>query len=355
MKKSLIALAVASAFSAPAFAATSNVDVYGQLTVSYDYLNTDSKAFGADKKLHRVSSNASRFGFKGSEDLGGGLNAIWQIENQLDMDGGSSTGSPFSTGLRNTFVGLKSDSMGTLLLGIYDSPYKTATGKLDIFADTAGDFNNIIGNVQSASTFDSRLKNTVQYMTPSFNGLSGALAYAASNEIGNNTLANPATWAISGMYENGPLFGSLAYEKHANIGLGVGGNDDASGVKAGVGYKFGDLALGLIYERLSQTGSTVTDRNAWYLNGAYTMGNIVLKAAYGQAGDGDTVAETGAKSYTLGGDYVLSKRSKMYALYSKTKNDAGGTYGIGAGQGSAYTPAAGEDPSVFSLGMRHSF
>jgi predicted porin len=122
-----------------------------------------------------------------------------------------------------------------------------------------------------------------------------------------------------------------------------------------VGYKFGDLALGLIYERLSQTGSTVNDRNAWYLNGAYNMGNIVLKAAYGQAGDGDTVADTGAKSYTLGADYVLSKRSKMYALYSKTKNDAGGTYGIGAGQGSAYIPAAGEDPSVFSLGMRHSF
>jgi predicted porin len=354
MKKSLIALAVASAVSAPAFAATSNVDVYGQLTVSYDYLNTDNKLPAADKKLHRISSNASRFGFKGSEDLGGGLAAIWQIENQLDMDGAS-----FSTGLRNTFVGLKSDAMGTVLLGNYDSPYKTATGKLDIFADTAGDFNNISGNVQGATPFDQRLKNTVQYMTPSFNGLSGALAYAAQNETGNGIAANPSTWAINGMYENGPLFGSLAYEKHTNIGVGVFGStlatDDQSAWKAGAGYKFGDLALGLIYERLSQTGSTVADRNAWYLNGAYTMGNIVLKAAYGQAGDGDTVADTGAKSYTLGADYVLSKRSKMYALYSKTKNDAGGTYGIGAGQGSAYIPAAGEDPSVFSLGMRHSF
>ena len=346
MKKSLIALAVASAVSAPAFAATSNVDVYGQLTVSYDYLNTDSKLANADKKLHRISSNASRFGFKGSEDLGGGLAAIWQIENQLNMDAGF-----FTTGLRNTFVGLKSDAMGTVLLGNYDSPYKTATGKLDIFADTAGDFNNIVGNVQGATPFDQRLPSTVQYMTPSFNGLSGALAYAAKNEGGNGITANPSTWALNGMYENGPLFGSLAYEKHTNFS----GTNDQSGVKAGVGYKFGDLALGLIYERLSETGSTVTDRNAWYLNGAYTMGNIVLKAAYGQAGDGDTVAETGAKSYTLGGDYVLSKRSKMYALYSKTKNDAGGTYGIGAGQGSAYAPAAGEDPSVFSLGMRHSF
>jgi predicted porin len=352
MKKSLIALAVASAVSAPAFAATSNVDIYGQLTVSYDYLNTDSKFAGADEKLHRISSNASRIGFKGSEDLGGGLAAIWQIENQLNMDGGS-----FTTGLRNTFVGLKSDAMGTVLLGNYDSPYKTATAKLDIFADTAGDYNNIVGNVTGAfsTPFDQRLSSTVQYMTPSFNGLSGALAYAAQNESGNGIFANPSTWAISGMYENGPLFGSLAYEKHTNIGSGPSGSDDASGVKAGVGYKFGDLALGLIYERLSQTGSTVNDRNAWYLNGAYNMGNIVLKAAYGQAGDGDTVADTGAKSYTLGADYVLSKRSKMYAEYVKTKNDAGASYGFGAGQGSTYVPAAGEDPSVFSLGMRHSF
>jgi len=83
MKKSLIALAVAGVVSAPAFAATSNVDVYGKLHVSVSAFN-DQEAGVEDMQ---VSSNASRIGFKGSEDLGGGLAAIWQIERDRRQHG----------------------------------------------------------------------------------------------------------------------------------------------------------------------------------------------------------------------------------------------------------------------------
>ena len=86
------------------------------------------------------------------------------------------------------------------------------------------------------------------------------------------------------------------------------------------------------------------------------MGNTVLKAAYGARGDSKAAAtKDGGKMYALGAQHNLSKRSYLYGYYTATKNDAGGTYGIGQGQGSAIVPDAGRDPSVFSIGMRHTF
>lgn len=387
MKKSLIALAVAGAFAPSAFAATSNVDIYGQLTLSYDYINTDTSLAGEDKKLTRISSNASRIGFKGSEDLGGGLSAIWQIENQLDMDNGTNnlgvgaTGNPitgtgalaggsFTSQLRNTYVGVKSSSLGTVLLGKHDTPYKLATAKLDIFADTAGDYNNVIGNFDGSNVFDLRPGNVAAYITPTVAGLHGAIAYVAGNELGNGTAKNSNAWSMLGMYDNGPIFASLAYEKHNDVAAAGLGTLDNRAWKLAGGYSFGSAKIGLIYEdmKLDVVGTGDLKRKAWYLNGQYDIGAIALKAAYGRAGDikGSLgTNNTSMNTYTLGADYNLSKRTKVYALYSKTKNDANANYGVGAGQGSAYIPNTGattstngnigDDPSVFSLGVRHTF
>jgi predicted porin len=374
MKKSLIALAVAGAVSAPAMAATSNVDIYGNIGLSYDYINTDSNVVGADKKLSRVSSNSSRIGFKGSEDLGGGLAAIWQIEQQFDWDNGTSNltgggGVPSTLGnnnglnLRNSFLGLSSKSVGTVLMGKHDTPYKIATGKLDIFGDTSADYNNIIGNVSvngvtagfSGIAFDLRPGNVLAYITPTFNGIHGAIGYVFGNELGNGIAPNQSALSAMGMYDNGPIFASLAYEQHNNL---TNTGRDRHAWKLGAGYSFGDAKVGFIYEdaqNLVGLAANARNRKAYYLNGQYNMGNIALKAAYGHAGKLDTVADSGANTYSLGVDYNLSKRSRLYAQYTKTNNDTNGTYGVGAGGGSAYTPAAGTDPSVFSIGMRHTF
>lgn len=373
MMKKILAAAIVSAFAAPAFAATANVDVYGNLGVSVDFINTDA-ASPADDKLTRVSSNSSRIGFKGSEDLGGGLSAIWQIENQLNMDGvgvsNDFTGTNnFTSNLRNTFVGLSSKSMGTALLGIHDTPYKLSAGKIQFWGDTSADYNNIVGNVQGSTHFDLRTSNTLAYISPKFGGLSGAVAYVVGNEVNNGAAPDVNAWSASVTYDQGPLFLTAAYEKHNNVVAPTA--DDRDAFKLGAGYSFGNTKLGLIYEKADSAGlltvGTVTkvrDRSAWYLNGAHTMGNIVLKAAYGRAGDLDGMSNTGADTWSLGADYNLSKRSYLYAYYTVTNNDSAGTYGVGQGQGSAITAGtstptlgmvAGNDPSVFSLGMRHSF
>jgi predicted porin len=414
MQKKLIALAVAGLVAAPAFAATSNVDVYGIMTLSVDKINTDVS--GSDDPL-RVSSNSSRIGFKGSEDLGGGLAGIWQIENQLNADNGTNNlvdalgAGSFSSGLRNTFIGLKG-GFGTTLLGKHDTPYKLATGKLDVFGDSLGDYNNIIGNVNGSNNFDLRPGNVIAYITPTMGGLHGAIAYVAGQELSNGNGGDASAWSVMGMYDNGPIFASLAYEKHNNLGgapsaaavatvcrdftvdgapvagdpnAGVGATytptsitgacsagdlrtttgvpavaassgTDRDAWKLGLGYNFGNAKVGLIYEDAETIlGGSAEDRKAWYLNGAYTMGNVVLKAAYGRAGKISGTSDTGANTFTIGADYNLSKRTMAYAQYQKVNNNDNATYGLGAGQGSAYTPAAGADPSAFSVGMRHSF
>ena len=366
MKKSLIALAVAGAVSAPAMAATSNVDIYGNIGLSYDYINTDSNVPGADKKLSRVSSNSSRIGFKGSEDLGGGLAAIWQIEQQFDWDNGTQNlvgtlGNNTNLNLRNTFLGLSSKSMGTVLMGKHDTPYKIATGKLDIFGDTSADYNNIVANVGGQILYDLRPGNVLAYVTPTFNGIHGAIAYVFGNEVGNGAAPNQSAWSAMGMYDNGPIFASLAYEQHTNLNA-VG--EDRHAWKLGAGYNFGDGQVGFIYEDAQDiVGVSAQNRKAYYLNGQYNMGNIALKAAYGHAGKLDTIADSGANTYSLGVDYNLSKRSRLYAQYTKTNNDTNGQYSLGAGGGSSINlgtntnpvAGAGADPSVFSIGMRHTF
>jgi predicted porin len=113
--KKILAIAIATAFAAPAaMAATSNVDIYGKLHLSVNWYD-DNPNESADLG---ISSNASRFGIKGAEDLGGGLSAIWQIESGVNLD--EQTGTLAN---RNSFVGLKG-GFGTVLLGNHDTPLK---------------------------------------------------------------------------------------------------------------------------------------------------------------------------------------------------------------------------------------
>jgi len=206
MKKSLIALAIASAVSAPAFAATSNVDVYGVLNLSLNYVDPDANipatTIGQDTSTS-ITSNASRIGFKGTEDLGGGLAAIWQIESGFNADEQTGT-----LGNRNTFVGL-SGGFGTVLMGNHDTPMKLLGRLVDNFGDTMADSRNILGasSAGGLSAFDLRTKNTVAYVSPNWSGLTMAAAYVTDwNSTGtpgnmNNTVST-ASGAGTGLDNN---------------------------------------------------------------------------------------------------------------------------------------------------------
>lgn len=354
MKKSLIALAVAGAVAAPAaFAATSNVDIYGIFGASVDIYDRDIS--GEDDEF-RVSSTASRIGFKGAEDLGGGLSAIWQVETGLNIDtNGGSWGS------RNTFVGLSSKSLGTVRLGNYDTAYKMSSGRYDVFIDTMGDYNTIMGSLNGLNgEFDTRETNSISYESPDFSGLKLMGTYGQRNEAGA-TATDPELWSLAAVYANGPLSVIAAYEAQdddtVNFGLG-NVTADLDSWKLGAGYKFGSTQLAAIYER-TDADSNIGDaeRSAWYLSAAHNMGNITLKGAYANASDSDIAGvDDGADFWVLGVDYALSKRTVAYALYSSLDNDRDANYTIGGnGTTGAFAAGAGNNPSGLSIGMKHSF
>ncbi len=360
MQKKLIALALASAFAAPAFAATSNVDIYGVLNASID--RVDANVSGKDKSTS-VNSNASRLGFKGSEDLGGGLKAIWQVESGFNADTGGGT-----LGSRNTFVGL-SGGFGTVLAGRHDTPMKLLGRKVDNFGDGMADSRNILGSTANdgKNAFDGRPNNVIAYISPNFSGLTVVGAYVADH--GGKTGVTPNgcltaldcntndAYSVTADYTNGPFMLGAGYEKH-NIGVTTTTTDSRKLWRLVGGYTFGDAKLGALYENGSaDTSLAPADRKAWGLFGNYAIGAITLKANYLKADDYKGVANSGAKQYTLGADYALSKRSTAYVYYAKVKNDTNAGYGLGAGGGDSNQVIGnlGADPSVIGLGMKHTF
>jgi predicted porin len=381
--KKILAVAIASAFAAPAFAATSNVDVYGSINVSLD--RVDTGAAGSSSFNRMVTNNNSFIGFKGSEDLGGGLKAVWQIESNISIDGsgtngsvtynGTATGTATAAisnsgndnnifGTRNTFLGL-AGGFGTVLAGVHDTPYKMSTGPLDLFVGTLGDYNGVFGSAGStanSSLFDLRTGNTIAYVSPKFSGFDVKAAYVMGLEGAETTGQNRSNaYSLSGTYANGPLFATAAYEKHNDVGtttcnsgavcLGEG-TTDRDAWKVGVGYKFGDLKLGAVYEDMDNTTSSL-EHKSWMLNAGYAIGAITLKASYTDAGDVGNVANTGARMYAVGADYALSKRTVVQATYARINNETGGAWGLG--QGPRVAATAGDDPNGFSLGMKHTF
>ncbi|WP_296769945.1 porin [Thiobacillus sp.] len=351
MQKKLIALALASAFAAPAFAATSNVDIYGNVHMSVDVLDD-----GVDSATN-VSSNASAFGIKGAEDLGGGLSAIWQVETNL---AGERRGSTFTTA-RDTFVGLKG-GFGAVRLGYFNTPTKELSRKLDLFNNRIGDTRNVLRSNASSgaqgsanNAWEERFDNGIRYDTPSFSGFSASVHYSTNfDNTGTTTTNNNDAYSLGANYANGPLFVGATYQRN-NLTTGTG---DETNWRLGAGYTMGNLKMVALYSKAQdQRGVDGADRDVWGLGASYKLGNGAIKGQYYKADSEDNTTDTGAKMYVVGYDYSLSKRTLAYIAYAKTKNDANARFSAmgGGGHGDDLSILAGKDPDAFSIGMIHNF
>jgi predicted porin len=349
MKKSLIALAVAGVVSAPAFAATSNVDVYGIMNIAVQDADNVAAATGVKSDgTPTVLSNTSRIGFKGSEDLGGGLKALWQIETGLDGNG-TDVGTGGANGTRNTFVGLAGD-FGTMVMGRHDTPYKLGTSSLDIFGDTIADYN--LGRADGVellmNAHDARVANALAYISPTWSGFHFAAAVVMANEAALPK-DNIDAISLTGVYVNGPLFGSLSYQNVKDV---VAAGDDSKAVKLGLGYTMGDAKVGFIYEKVS-ADTTAKDRKTYLINGAYNMGPVALKAQYGKVSDSRFAAGTDQSMWALGADYGLSKRTTAYFVYASADSDV--TMGALVLPGATLGATNSSGTSGWNLGVKHSF
>ncbi|OGS78683.1 MAG: hypothetical protein A2Z94_04955 [Gallionellales bacterium GWA2_55_18] len=366
MQKKIIAVAIATVFSAPSFADNSNITVYGKLNADFESVRNDKATLATNAtSLTRVVSNASYLGFKGGKDLGDDLQAIFQIEALVDLN--STSGNGFSGALRNSNVGLKGN-LGTVFYGNWDTPYKVVHNKIELFDNThAASALNITGRAPYTSTtganFNTRQKNVVQYWTPDYSGFQAKLAYSPDNAEKGTLVAggNKAVWSLGAIYENDLFYGAYGYEAHkdtlAAAGSTVSLTDTANRLVGA--YKFKDGQIGLTYEHLSiaqAAASTQTvSRNGWELSGKYKFGDSNIGAFYSRANDleGAANANTGANQFSLRYGYKFHKDTEVYGFYTELRNKTAGLYNLSAGN--TITGAVGAKLSGLGLGIIHTF
>jgi len=344
MNKTLIAMAVAGVMAAP-MTAMADATIYGKVHVSID-----SGDDGQDSALY-WQTNSSRLGFKGSEDLGGGLKAIWQYESAVNVGDGTTT-----IGGRNTFLGLQG-GWGTLLGGRHDTPFKSVGRITDLFGDQVGDTRNLNSGrdgLGQGSTvgFDLRTQNTVAYMTPSFGG---GFKIAAAYVIEDGVDTKQDALSVSAGWKTGNWNVALAYETHGE-GWNTAGTETETGIRAGVKWTPGAWILALGYSALTDLDGVSGDDSAAINAGVgFKMGKNLLKAQYVMADNEGT--DVDSAMIAVGWDYNMSKRTTAYVAYAATDNDANvGFTADGSGHGGEVGVAgAGQDPSVISFGMIHKF
>ena len=349
-----LAAAIGAALVAGTLPAAADVKLYGKVHVSVDSLDAKGAGTGGDatsRKNTYVSSNGSRWGLDVSEKLGGSLAAIARLEQQIAVDGDTT-----SQDARNRYVGLKGN-FGTILAGIHDTPFKELSGKVELFPDYVGYNRNILKpSANSGQNWDLRTANSIRYQTPSFNGLQAIYQYSADTTASTSVEDNRRRAdSLSLEYNGGPLYLAYARESHRLNTIADGGNPTETGQRLAGSYSFGALKLVALYQDLKDLGGTAAGaasikRKSWGVGGAYTAGNNVFKLQYYKADDlsndtaGASQPETGAKMWTVGWDHLFSKTTRVYVAYAKTGNAANAAFRVNDAQSDAVTPATGQDP-----------
>jgi len=308
MKNNLIALAVAAAVAAP-MAASADATIYGRLHADFGSVSN------GDQSTLAITNNASRIGFKGSEDLGDGLKAIWQIESSIGGDSSAFSGGTLAS--RNTFVGL-SGGFGTALIGRHDTPYKIIGRKVDLFGDQYGDtraLTNVLGQ-------DARANNVIAYATPAMGGFGILAAYVTDNQVDALTNDKSAdAYSINATYSSDMFWVGGAYQKMEQAGGYTDGITAArlAGYVKLAGFK---ITAGLTDQEAKDVG--VKDELSTYgIGAAYTIGGKhVIKGQYYAATAKDIAGdEAKASTASIGYDYKLSKKTTVGAYYSMMTND----------------------------------
>jgi predicted porin len=319
MKKSLLALAVAAAIPAFAQAQASNVIMYGRLDLGYN------KTTGG--KLNQAQQSGSRFGVRGSENLGGGLAATFQIEHRFNADTGTVGSSNFWNG--RSIVGLKG-GFGEINLGRNYTPNFWVALAADPWGwDTVAN----IANTQPGGGMV-RFSNSLEYVTPDMGGLGARVMWAPSEN------AQSANFGLSLTYNAGPLYAGFGYEKHGHNALGsnvagavsvgtaaaTAANNKA--MNATVNYNFGGFKLWTNYSQVKV--GTAAAIKGFNVSGTVPMGAGEVRATFGKVKNGN-------RDIGIGYHHNLSNRTTLYTDLNNGK------------------PAQGKAATSYDFGVKHNF
>lgn len=344
MNKKLIALALAAL---PVAHAMADVTIYGTIEADMEssktYANGVKNTNGQLKAGTRIDDTGSLIGFKGNEDLGNGLKAIWQVEQGLSIDGTTVNASNnFAT--RDSFVGLQG-AFGKVRLGKLSTFLNSDAGAPDAWIYGNKGVNGL--SYSSINQLDGRVNNAIRYDLPEVvAGLTGAVLYGVDEARSTTAIAgqtqNKQVISVGASYTNSGYFGTFGYNRFSDDI--VSGNSFKGGNywRLEAGYNANNILAAAYYgqSRLAAgDGSTGTDGTFGFATGltagselkkkeagltlGYTIGAITPKFSYGRVWGAsvDGVSEKGhLNQYVLGADYALSKRTTAYASYGYVQN-----------------------------------
>ncbi len=386
MNKKLMALAVAGALAAPAaaFAQASNVQLYGRANLGLDqYKATGSTSGTGDLKSRtRVFDSGSRLGVRGTEDLGGGLKAVFQLESGVNFDTGSGNGQAgtanASTGTlasRDSYVGL-AGSWGQVSFGrqsiYWVDGVINQTGANYVNTDIPWFNGTGMGRVSTGSPGApvARQSNVVQYNSPTVGGFNATLSYQPNSEsaaAGANTDAS--IWGATFRY-NGPI--NIQYD-HVETQAASGGTlrQKNTGNKLGFSWSYqpgARVSLKWAQTKMNDVGlvtgfSAAGDdikQSMWGIGWEHMFGNVQLMAQWSKLQKASGCSGTGcddtdATAYMVGVKYHFSKRTGVYATINQTNNNKNQIADYTAAGMSSGTVSAGADPRIIAVGLHHSF
>lgn len=397
MKKSLIAVAVAGLFAAPA--AMAEVTISGAINVGIELGKSSAGSVAGKQSLTNTQLGAtySHVDLESVDDIGGGNKVIFHYQMNLAGDSPGAVGNTQGITNRNTFIGV-AGGWGAFKMGNNENVYERMMYTADPLDGAAGPGGNlnILGTPGAGRVFENRQDNcqptgcvefyrrtqqAIWYESPNFAGFNFEVDYTLS---AFKTAATPTTpgvdphiLSIGGKFqpEGAPFYVDLSYEEHKDMfGLntiagaipgapgvaGATGSKD-TGIQLGGGYMIGDLGLNLRYERLKYTdtgaGLTLTEykRDALWFGAKYNLPSGYVGGELGIARDGKTnvgdASDTGAKFFAIGYFHNLSKQSQLQFIYSRMDNKDNATY---ADIGSPLANPGSTNQSLH-VGIKHTF
>ena len=335
MKKSLIALAVVAASGAAM--AQSSVTVYGIADISIGSVNDGTVR---QTRIDSGTLNTSRFGFKGTEDLGGGLKANFLLEQGFNMDNGSALadsqdGQAKLTQMfsRNSWVGL-SGGFGEVRLGKVWSAFDEMNGSANAAWDSALSPSSGVFYAGAIGGYTFNPRNSAIYFTPELSGFKGAFSYS----LGENKTATVSAGTVAALnvkYTSGPLFVAVGHQTERVDGTVA----TKKFTRLNANYDFGAAKLLVGVGRQSQ-GDLVT--NDWTLGATVPVsGSLAVSGGFAGSTDNAAAGNIKRKGFSVAAQYSLSKRTSLYAGYqaAKTSNPV----------------KADLNKSIYAVGISHMF
>lgn len=358
MKKTLIALAALAA--AGATLAQSSVTIYGRMDLGMSSVETTATdggvVVGASESFSLAGaqnqSTGSRLGFRGTEDLGGGLRAnfVYEIGINPDRDAGTNA----QTRLANLSL---SGGFGTVVVGTFENSFATVRDMIpDVALAPGGDF------LEAHQGLNRRSQNTIAYVSPAFSGFT--FSVSAMNEdntegVGAARAGTEAQGVILGLgYAQGPLRAQFAFvdaDQTDVLAAAPDRNTDVRNWALGLTYTLPQVVLSFVYEDGRATGTTVGvagsnvgEFSAWQIGARFPMGAFTPFVTFGDGeiearSNGVLVDKADTRSWQIGTTYNLSTRTWVYAAVGEIR--ASGNIG-GAWRGKT---------DGYSIGLVHTF